>query len=267
MKKFMKALAFATVMCMLLSTAAFATNPAATLDQATDYKFDVVVTTASNEAEQVSLLVVKSDATLANLQNTDILFVGQTESASGEATFEDVVVDSAKVADGKVDIYAGYASANGPAVYCDDFSVVNAQELAITLADDMQVILDVAAWVEANGTDDQQAIEKPDREIATMVRATVNFANLGDNEIDRVGWIFNTNAGKRYAEVIVANAGWNLIDGDVKIGVSFANGWKAEFAETEGYKAPLTFDEGDVELWFRVNDGTADEQHIQATAE
>ncbi len=266
MKKFMKALAFATVMCMLLSTAAFATDPAATLDQTTDYKFDVVVTTASNEAEQVSLLVVKRNATLANLQNTDILFVGQTESASGEATFEDVVVDSAKVTDGKVDIYAGYASANGPAVCCDDFSVVNAQELAITLADDMQVILDVAAWVELNGTDAQQEIEKPDREIATMVLATVDFANVGNNVIDRVGWEIATNEGKTIYIDLDAS-GYDALVGPVRLGVSFTNGWQEKFAGTEGYKAPLTFEKEDVKLWFRVNDGTADEQHIQATAE
>jgi hypothetical protein len=44
MKKLMKAIAFATVMCMLLSTAAFAATPLVGNLKA-DYKFDVTVTT------------------------------------------------------------------------------------------------------------------------------------------------------------------------------------------------------------------------------
>ena len=249
MKKFMKALAFATVMCMLLSVVAFA-NPAATLDQTTDYKFTVTVTTGSNDAEQVSLLVVKNTATLASLQNTDILYVGQAASADGSAVFADVVVNSANVTNDKVDIYAGYASANGPAVCCDDFTVVNARDLTITLAE-VEIVEDVKAWT--NLTDamkEELASQLPEREIASLVRAKVNFANIGSNVIDRVGWEFVTSAGSRYAELDAT--GYAILDGDVLMGVTFANGWKAEFEGTNGYNPHLSI--SDVNLFFRVND-------------
>lgn len=260
MKKFIKALAFATVMCMLLSTAAFATNPDVVLSE-TDYVFDVTVATESDEAEQVSLLIVKKDANLASLQNADILFVGQTVSASRTARFDGVTVATGNDV---VDVYAGYASNTNPAAASyKGVSVVNEKELAITLVTS-EIVNDVTTWEKLNElTEEQKATlnaQLPEREIASMVRAKVNFANVGTNVIDRVGWEFETAKGSRFAELDAA--GYGKLDGDVLIGVSFANGWKADFAETAGYIAhePIT----GVKLYFRVNDGTDDEQHIQA---
>lgn len=247
MKKFMKALAFATVMCMLLSTAAFATNNPDAVLSATDYVFDVIVTTESDEAEQVSLLVVKKDANLASLQNTDILFVGQTASASRTATFDDVTVATGNDV---VDIYAGYASNSNPAaVSYKGVSVVNEKELAITLVTS-EIINDVTTWeMLTDAMKEAIAAELPAREVASMVRAKVNFANVGANVIDRVGWEFETANGSRFAELDAT--GYGVLNGDVLMGVTFANGWKAEFAETEGYTAhePIT----GVKLYFRVN--------------
>ena len=250
MKKFMKALAFATVMCMLLSTAAFATNPAATVDQAPDYKFTVTVTTEADTAEQVSLLVVKSNATLATLQNSDILYVGQAASSSKTATFADIVVDGTKVADGKVDIYAGYASNSEEAAVCyNDFSVVNVRKIAITLVE-TEIVDDVTTW---NKLDEAMkatiADQLPEREIASLVRAKVNFANTANKTIDKVGWEFVTGSGSRYAELDAA--GYGIIDGDVLMGVTFVNGWKAEFEGTNGYNAHLPINK--VNLFFKVD--------------
>lgn len=259
MKKFMKALAFATVMCMLLSTAAFATNPAATLDQATDYKFTVTVTTEADTAEQVSLLVVKSNATLATLQNTDILFVGQEDSNGTSATFADIVVDGTKVTDGMVDIYAGYASNSEEAAVCyNDFPVVNVREIAITLVE-TEIVDDVTTWNKLTElTEEQKATlnaQLPEREIASMVRAKVNFANTANKTIDKVGWEFVTGSGSRYAELDAA--GYEIVDGDVLMGVTFVNGWKAEFEGTNGYNAHLPINK--VNLFFRV-----DNKEVQA---
>ncbi len=221
MKKFMKAIAFAAVMCMLLSVAAFAA-PVATLD--TDYQFDVVV--ATSEAEQVSLLVVKQNASLNSLQNSDILFVGQEASDGEAATFENVIVAAGNDV---VDIYAGYASANGPAVSYKGFSVKAAPVLSISLVD-TEVIQNVEEWVKTNGNDAAKAIKVPDNDYASVVFADVTFSEAftAANVVSKIGWEILTSAGSRFAEVDADDYGFNVLDGDVKIGLSFTNGSKDE---------------------------------------
>ena len=220
MKKFMKALAFAMVMCMLLSVAAFAA-PVATLD--TDYQFDVEV--ATSEAEPVSLLVVKANANLNSLQNGDILFVGQEDSNGTSATFADITVDEEVV-----DIYAGYASnSENAAVSYKGFSVKSAPVLSISLAD-VDWIQNVEEWVAVNGNDAAKAIKVPDNDYASVVFADVTFSEAftAANVVSKIGWEILTSAGSRYAEVDAAGYGFNVLDGDVKIGLSFTNGSKDE---------------------------------------
>ncbi|MBQ8765078.1 MAG: hypothetical protein IJZ12_04070 [Clostridia bacterium] len=105
MKKFMKAIAFVTVMCMALSTVAFA---AGTLGEATDKTFTVTVTGAGND--QVALMVVaavEGDNNPAyNFSNP--LYIDQTAAAGDEGKAEFTAKIAADV--DAVDVYVGYAS-------------------------------------------------------------------------------------------------------------------------------------------------------------
>lgn len=99
MKKFMKAIAFVTVMCMALSTVAFA---AGSLGEPTaDKTFTVTVTDAGTD--QVALLVVEKDADRATATP---LYIDQKPADNGTAAF------TAKIAKNvaAVDVYVGYAT-------------------------------------------------------------------------------------------------------------------------------------------------------------
>ena len=110
MKQLMKAIAFAMVMCMLLSTAAFANIGTSDVD--TTAKTLNVTIDGVGEEEQVTLLVLKTSAELETLASDDILYINQTASnAEGSATFA-VALDTTET---HVDIYSGnatYASDN-----------------------------------------------------------------------------------------------------------------------------------------------------------
>ena len=100
MKKFLKAVALATVMCMLLSVSAFAH----TYQPDTDAD-SIAVTVNAGANEEVALLVVAAGTQLSGLEDEDIEYIGQvTANGSGVANFGTFKV---KNADAKVDIYAG----------------------------------------------------------------------------------------------------------------------------------------------------------------
>ncbi len=117
MKKFMKALALALALCMVLSVSAFA---ALVEDEA-----DGIVTTATRTidftitgfetTEQVALLVLKTGKTPSTAAESDILYIDQKLASSGSVTF------AAAIAEGTdndvVDVYVGSTSisaADGP---------------------------------------------------------------------------------------------------------------------------------------------------------
>ena len=240
MKKLMKAIAFATVMCMLLSVSAFAANPDAVLDAETDYKFDVTVTTGG--PDQVALLILKNGTELEDAASGNILYINQEAAVAVEnggyaVTFEDVQVDGEDVTNGKVDIYAGYATAGGVAVDYKNFVVVNQEEISISLVGEPEIHLDIEAWVNeylkdetADATIKAQldAIARPENDKATVVLTTVKFA-IGDKTVSRMVWKFGIADGTaRYIEVDPSAYGLDseALEGSVKLGVSFINGSK-----------------------------------------
>ena len=108
MKKLLKAVAVVMVLCMALSVSAFAAVDAgsgsATADTA-DHTVDVTVLNTDAANKQVVLLLVEAGADLADLAETEIMFIDQKEAdADGKATFEYIKVLDPKA---KVDIYAG----------------------------------------------------------------------------------------------------------------------------------------------------------------
>lgn len=99
MKKFMKAIAFVTVMCMALSTVAFAATEGAVLNG--EKVLDITVTGAG--ADQVALMVVASTANDFSAP----LYIDQKASAGDSVDFTAVLTNADVDA---VDIYVGYSS-------------------------------------------------------------------------------------------------------------------------------------------------------------
>jgi len=95
MKKFMKAIAFVTVMCLALSTVAFAAGTAP------EKIFNVTVTEAGND--QVALYIVAEGGSLTD----DPLYIDQKGAENGTAEFTAVLTNATVDA---VDVYVGYAT-------------------------------------------------------------------------------------------------------------------------------------------------------------
>lgn len=253
MKKLMKAIAFATVMCMLLSVSAFAevAAPVPTLGEE-DYNFTVAINGAGTD--QVALLVLKHDATLAALEDGDILYINQDAAVEGTATFSVSLVKE-NVTDAKVDIYAGYASAGGAVAFKDDFVVTNVQELSIVLADGVTVIPDVdKSENELIKAAVGKVTEKPEGDIGGLAYATVKFENAtAKTSVTNVGWEFITGAEKRYVHYAVE--GFNVLEGNVQLGVAFANG-----SNVDKDRVQFVTDQTTANLYFKV-----DGKEVQAT--
>lgn len=148
MKKLLKAVALATVMCMLLSTAAFASFGEATGDKDTDLVTVNVINAGANE--QVVLLIVDGDvADLASVTDAQIQFIDQKEAnASGAVNFGSVAV---KEADKVVDVYVGSANTNGPQKLGEDIDLSAVKN--ITIAESLGEDAIITAYGNS-GTDD-----------------------------------------------------------------------------------------------------------------
>ncbi len=103
MKKFMKAIAFVTVMCLAFSTVAFAAG-SAVLDEEAGKVLNITVTGAGDD--EVALVVVASDAEDYDFSNP--LYVDQTASVDDTASFTAVLTNATDV--DAVDIYVGYST-------------------------------------------------------------------------------------------------------------------------------------------------------------
>ena len=118
MKKFMKVIAFVTVMCMALSTVAFAETESP-FGEVEDKTFTVTVTGAGND--QVALMIVEAANGDYNFSNP--LYIDQMGAENGTAVF------TAKIAADvdAVDVYVGYASNNSDkAAYLGKVELVEA---------------------------------------------------------------------------------------------------------------------------------------------
>ena len=131
MKKLLKAVALATVMCLLLSTAAFANYGEATGDKATKLIDANVINAGANE--QVVLLIVAKDVAVADATEADIMYIDQKQAnASGVATFTGIAIKDTETV---VDIYVGSAATNGPQLIGNDIDIADVK--VITLATEL----------------------------------------------------------------------------------------------------------------------------------
>ena len=199
MKKLMKAIALATVMCMLMSVAAFASE--AVLDQNAARTLNVTVTYEGLATDQVSLVVVPTGAAI---EEGNILYVAQDAAVNGTATFTAPIADATVTA---VDVYAGYAK------YADANSKAEkvATNLALTAA-----VTNAAVVVKDLVTAQETGAEQTGFGIGMNVDITVPEGY----SLSKVIWGVTVNGARKYTDAITVGP----LAGNVDLGVAFLNG-------------------------------------------
>ncbi len=221
MKKFMKAIAFATVMCLLLSTVAFAANE------------DVVVNTAAKKVtvtvedvaagEQVALVITKGDAADYTFNSTTILYVDQKAAGSSTAVFENIAITDETVE--AIDVYAGYATNAGANAVKVANDIPLSEEVVVVTLVNATVIDDVTAQPEY----DEATMGTPDEGTkGSVVYLQLNVTGVAAGELTQMFWAFHvTKDGEagtdtKYAAGDVAQLGLGTaLQGNVEIAAAF----------------------------------------------
>ena len=210
MKKFMKAIAFVTVMCMALSTVAFAETESP-FGEVTDKTFTVTVKGAGNN-EQVALYIVEAKEGASTTD--DPLYIDQTAAnGSGTAEFTAKIARDVKA----VKVFVGYAAnTTGKAIDLGEVQLVEA-ETAITV---VKVDVDSVKGVKAESDlGDAYAFSftatAPENVYATNMVWAITYTDEVNNVTDTV-----------YSESVdvseyLIGAG---MDGAITLGVAFSNG-------------------------------------------
>jgi len=207
MKKFMKAIAFVTVMCLALSTVAFAAGSAELSE--TEKVLNITVTGAGND--QVALVVTASDAADFSAP----LYIDQKGAVDGTASFTAVLTNADVDA---VDVYVGYATyadANAkPEKIGEDVAITNPiTEVTISKVDTEFVTADGAQQVGA-GAALELNVEAPEGVYATSMVWAIRYMDGG---VERV----------KYTEAFdISEYGLGTaLTGSVKLGIAFLNGF------------------------------------------
>lgn len=213
MKKFMKAIVFVTVMCMALSTVAFAAGSVSTTT-APEKIFKVTVTDAGSD--QVALYIVEAGDPLT----ANPLYIDQMGAVDGEAEFTAVLTNKTVEA---VDVYVGYAT------YAD----LKAEPLKVDTVKLVQPITEVTIskvdtdFVTANGVQQVGAgaaltvnVKAPNGISATDMIWAIRYM---DGDVERV----------KYTESFdISGLGLGtVLKGDVQLGLAFLNGFNREGEE------------------------------------
>ena len=214
MKKFMKAIAFVTVMCMALSTVAFAAG-SATLSE-TEKVLNISVTGAGDD--QVALVVTASDAT--DLSNP--LYIDQKGAVDGTASFTAVLTNYDVDA---VDVYVGYATYAAenaaPEKIGEDVAITNPiTEVTISKVAANFVEAQQGAQQVGEGAALTVSVEAPEGVYATNMIWAIRYM---DGDVERV----------KYTESFdISDLGLGtVLTGDVKLGLAFLNGFNREGEE------------------------------------
>ena len=223
MKKFMKAIAFATVMCMLLSTVAFASGAALT-DPATK-TVTVTVTTATG-TEPVSVVIVEAGNAITQ---GNILYINQAPAVDGEVTFTAIVADAVSA----IDVYAGsatYANANQKAEKVATALPVVEESNEIVVALDGTVVIEPNIE-EADGYN-ASTMGTAATDIGALVILPVSFENV--SSVSQMMWALgidtnddgNADDYKYVAGDVSSLSLGSVTDGTVQLGLAFINGEK-----------------------------------------
>lgn len=208
MKKFMKAIAFATVMCMLLSVAAFADD--LTITDASTVAVEVTGATAN---AQIAFVVTTEDA-VADIASANIKDVAQTAiDGSGNASITLGTGDAEEVY-----IFYGYQGV-GEAQWFKAAKATPGDTVLVTVVD----ILDDAE-IKAY-TSETEGFELPstDNDKAGAIIAKVDVDANGKTVTDMI-WSIRHNGLGNVSYVKADTTLFTVLDGAVQIGLAFANG-------------------------------------------
>ena len=238
MKKLMKAIAFATVMCMLLSTAAFAATTADnSVDNAaiaTDKKVTVNVTGAGDEA-QVALVIVAGEVNdTSAISESNIEYIDQKiADASGAVTFGPITTKNEAE---EVSVFVGYEGAAAQYVG------------TIALEEEENVILiDHTVTKIVSNTRTELGEDNVNAEVLIGAGAAVTFTIPEEYVAEKMIWSLTvaegtTDAPKRFSAPVEFSP---VLEGDVSLAVAFMNGSKADSSIT-------TYTITDVDAIFRL---------------
>ena len=214
MKKFMKAIAFATVMCMLLSTVAFAADLTIA-----DAKVTVTVNAGAEAANEQIAFVVSTATTVAGIGSGNIKDVQQVAlDANGSRTIELGTGDATEAT-----VYYGYKG------------VTEAQSLtaaAVVQPNDKVVITGVDILTDDEITNHDFVTEgatlpETETDKAGAIIATVDVQKEEGKTIAGMFWSirYGTND---VAYVEADDALFSLLEGPIEIGLAFSNGNNSE---------------------------------------
>ncbi|MBQ3022785.1 MAG: hypothetical protein IJD91_05655 [Clostridia bacterium] len=220
MRKFMKAIAFVTVMCLVLSTVAFAAA------EVTDYSAKKVQVTVEDVAkgEQVAIIITSHDNDYDFTTDT-ILFVDQKAATSDTALFEAEITDASVTA---IDIYAGYASNEGvnAVKVGNDIPIVQETKLTLVTA---QVVDDITEVTDKAGN---VSTANPGTK-GSLVYLKLNATNVAAGDLTQMWWAFHVSDNSKadsdpekndtkYSIGDVAGLGLGtVLTGDVEIAAAF----------------------------------------------
>ncbi len=213
MKKFLKAVALATVMCMLLSTVAFAAaenvnvptgseNFVESVTKDTDGKIITANIKGVGANEQVVLIIIANDADLATAEDGDIMFIDQTKAnGNGEAEFANIKILDPKAT---VDVYVGSAETDGAKLVADDISLEKVD--AITYVSDI--------------TTEVKTGEDGSKAIASVLTVNVPDGFTITKMIWAISTMEDTTEVRRYSKPFNATEG-EAVTGGVQFGAVF----------------------------------------------
>ncbi len=246
MKKFMKAIAFATVMCLVLSTAAFAAV------EVTDYATKAVKITVEGvqKGEQVALIVAEAGA--EDLNKDTIVFVDQKAAGNSTAVFNATLTGVEAI-----DVYAGFASnSKGTAVLvAEDVALTEEEEevtITVTLAD-VEIVDDITETA-ANAELGYVAHKADEGTKGAVVKFELNVANATEtDEIAGMFWGFIVKAdGADVTEEKFVRADQNIVDaindGIIDGAIEIAAAFESTGYTVEDAYAVLSVNGEDVEL-------------------
>ena len=223
MKKLMKALALATVMCMLLSTAAFAADPDLTI---TASKVTVSVDAGTSAANEQIAFVVSTATTAEGIATGNILDVDQ------------VALDS----NGKVEnLELSTGSATAATVYYGYKGVSEAQSLtaaAVVEPGDQIVITGVEILTDDQITTHEFVTEgatlpTTDNDKAGAIIATVDVQKEEGKTIVGMFWSIRHKGTNGVSYVAADTDLFSILNGPTEIGLAFSNGNGSGLDEVE----------------------------------
>lgn len=245
MKKFMKAIAFVTVMCMALSTVAFADNRNSAVKSTTDDKTVIVTVTTAGANDQVALYIVEDKDGASTLDAP--LFIDQKGMNEGSAVFTAKIAADVEA----VKVFVGYAANTGSAIEVGTVALVQPiTEITINkLSTDLRIQTVEGVQQVGAGVGIKLDVKAPKNVYATDMIWAIRYTDAnGDPQVS-------------YTDPMdVADYGiGTLLKGEIDLGLAFLNGFNRageEIASVEitdvdviflftGGKEVLTNSEGD----------------------